>query len=62
MMKKNKNSSKRTSRQQQSFFLASLAASSCVFVWESMLDDISMVFAYYKEGATDPTFCTLVWG
>ncbi|KAM0034642.1 hypothetical protein Hdeb2414_s0015g00437251 [Helianthus debilis subsp. tardiflorus] len=32
------------------------------FVWESMPDDISMVFAYYKEGATDPAFCTLVWG
>ncbi|XP_072979404.1 translationally-controlled tumor protein homolog [Typha angustifolia] len=26
------------------------------FVGESMHDDGSMVFAYYKEGATDPTF------
>nr|GFA38936.1 translationally-controlled tumor protein homolog [Tanacetum cinerariifolium] len=26
------------------------------FVGESMHDDSSIVFAYYKEGATDPTF------
>ncbi|KAG6406475.1 translationally-controlled tumor protein homolog [Salvia hispanica] len=26
------------------------------FVGESMADDSSLVFAYYKEGATDPTF------
>jgi hypothetical protein len=26
------------------------------FVGESMHDDSSLVFAYYKEGATDPTF------
>ena len=26
------------------------------FVGESMKDDASLVFAYYKEGATDPTF------
>ncbi|KAF9604919.1 hypothetical protein IFM89_011286 [Coptis chinensis] len=26
------------------------------FVGESMHDDASMVFAYYREGATDPTF------
>ncbi|TJX46523.1 hypothetical protein E8P77_28830 [Soehngenia saccharolytica] len=26
------------------------------FVGESMQDDSSMVFAYYKDGATDPTF------
>ncbi|KAJ0740027.1 putative translationally controlled tumor protein [Helianthus annuus] len=26
------------------------------FVQESMHDDTSMVFAYFKEGATDPVF------
>lgn len=26
------------------------------FVGESMHDDGCLVFAYYKEGATDPTF------
>ena len=26
------------------------------FVGESMHDDGSLVFAYYKDGATDPTF------
>ena len=26
------------------------------FVGESMHDDACLVFAYYKEGATDPTF------
>ncbi|KAI3978973.1 hypothetical protein MKX01_016148 [Papaver californicum] len=26
------------------------------FVGESMHDDATMVFAYYKEGAADPTF------
>eukprot|EP00250_Pteridium_aquilinum_P001863 c12070_g1_i1 orf=265-768(+) len=26
------------------------------FVGESMKDDASLVFAYYKDGATDPTF------
>ena len=29
---------------------------SCSFVGESMHDDGCLVFAYYKEGATDPTF------
>ena len=28
----------------------------CSFVGESMHDDGCLVFAYYKEGATDPTF------
>ena len=28
----------------------------CSFVGESMHDDGSLVFAYYKDGATDPTF------
>ncbi|XP_047318573.1 translationally-controlled tumor protein homolog [Impatiens glandulifera] len=29
------------------------------FVGESMLDDATLVFAYYKDGATDPTFLYL---
>lgn len=28
----------------------------CSFVGESMHDDGALVFAYYKDGATDPTF------
>lgn len=32
------------------------------FVGESMHDDGMMVFAYYKEGATDPTFLYLALG
>ncbi|GAB2277446.1 hypothetical protein Dimus_012152 [Dionaea muscipula] len=32
------------------------------FVGESMHDDGSLVFAYYKEGATDPTFLYLSYG
>jgi hypothetical protein len=32
------------------------------FVGESMHDDGSLVFAYYKEGATDPTFIYLAYG
>nr|CAD1840059.1 unnamed protein product [Ananas comosus var. bracteatus] len=32
------------------------------FVGESMHDDGSLVFAYYKDGATDRTFCTLHMG
>lgn len=28
----------------------------CSFVGESMHDDSNIVFAYYKEGVTDPTF------
>ncbi|XP_038974062.1 translationally-controlled tumor protein homolog isoform X2 [Phoenix dactylifera] len=32
------------------------------FVGESMHDDSSMVFAYYKEGATDPTFLYFAYG
>ncbi|KAK9003249.1 hypothetical protein V6N11_060813 [Hibiscus sabdariffa] len=31
------------------------------FVGESMLDDGCVVFAYYKEGATDPTFLYLAY-
>ena len=32
------------------------------FVGESMADDCSIVFAYYKEGATEPTFLYLAPG
>ncbi|THU57164.1 hypothetical protein C4D60_Mb03t00630 [Musa balbisiana] len=32
------------------------------FVGESMHDDGSMVFAYYKDGATDPTFLYFACG
>lgn len=32
------------------------------FVGESMHDDSTMVFAYYKEGATDPTFLYFACG
>ncbi|XP_042057639.1 translationally-controlled tumor protein homolog [Salvia splendens] len=32
------------------------------FVGESMADDSSLVFAYYKEGATDPTFLYFAHG
>ncbi|PIA61428.1 hypothetical protein AQUCO_00300740v1 [Aquilegia coerulea] len=32
------------------------------FVGESMSDDSSLVFAYYKDGATDPTFLYFAHG
>lgn len=32
------------------------------FVGESMQDDGAMVFAYYKDGAIDPTFLYLAYG
>ncbi|KAL0413003.1 UNVERIFIED_CONTAM: Translationally-controlled tumor protein [Sesamum radiatum] len=32
------------------------------FVGESMHDDGTIVFAYYKDGATDPTFLYLAYG
>ncbi|KAJ6796096.1 putative translationally-controlled tumor protein-like protein [Iris pallida] len=32
------------------------------FVGESMHDDSSLVFAYYKDGATDPTFLYFAYG
>ncbi|RRT74949.1 hypothetical protein B296_00004736 [Ensete ventricosum] len=32
------------------------------FVGESMHDDGSMVFAYYKDGAVDPTFIYFAYG
>lgn len=34
----------------------------CSFVGESMHDDGTMVFAYYKDGATDPTFLYFAHG
>lgn len=34
----------------------------CSFVGESMHDDGGLVFAYYKEGATDPTFIYFAHG
>lgn len=34
----------------------------CSFVGESMGDDAALVFAYYKEGATDPTFIYFAHG
>ncbi|PSS29077.1 Translationally-controlled tumor protein [Actinidia chinensis var. chinensis] len=37
-------------------FLLSKLSDLQFFVGESMHDDATMVFAYYKEGATDPTF------
>ncbi|KAF8017224.1 hypothetical protein BT93_H2423 [Corymbia citriodora subsp. variegata] len=37
-------------------FLLSKLSDLQFFVGESMHDDASLVFAYYKEGATDPTF------
>ncbi|KAK9292707.1 hypothetical protein L1049_020686 [Liquidambar formosana] len=37
-------------------FLLSKLSDLQFFVGESMHDDGSIVFAYYKEGATDPTF------
>jgi hypothetical protein len=32
----------------------------CNFVGENMKDDSSIVFAYYKEGKTNPTFLYFV--
>ncbi|KAF5752201.1 translationally controlled tumor protein [Tripterygium wilfordii] len=37
-------------------FLLSKLSDLQFFVGESMHDDATLVFAYYKEGATDPTF------
>ncbi|KVI11796.1 Mss4-like protein [Cynara cardunculus var. scolymus] len=43
-------------------FLLSKLGDLQFFVGESMHDDGTMVFAYYKEGATDPTFLYLAYG
>lgn len=34
----------------------------CSFVGEGMHDDATVVFAYYKEGSTDPTFIYIAYG
>lgn len=36
--------------------LIELKSFMCSFVGESMGDDACLVFAYYKDGAADPTF------
>ncbi|XP_072967195.1 translationally-controlled tumor protein homolog [Typha angustifolia] len=43
-------------------FLLSKLSDLQFFVGESMHDDGSLVFAYYKEGATDPTFLYFAYG
>ena len=43
-------------------FLLSKLSDLQFFVGESMADDSALVFAYYKEGATDPTFLYLAPG
>ncbi|XP_042375547.1 translationally-controlled tumor protein homolog [Zingiber officinale] len=48
--------------EQATKFLLSKLSDLQFFVGESMRDDNSFVFAYYKEGATDPTFLYLASG
>ncbi|GMY21749.1 translationally-controlled tumor protein homolog [Fagus crenata] len=43
-------------------FLLSKLSDLQFFVGESMHDDGVLVFAYYKEGATDPTFIYFAYG
>ncbi|KAL6532477.1 hypothetical protein OROGR_014447 [Orobanche gracilis] len=43
-------------------FLISKIADLQFFVGESMHDDSTVVFAYYKDGATDPTFLYFAHG
>lgn len=43
-------------------YLLSMLSDLQFFVGESLHDDGSIVFAYYKEGATDPTFLYLAPG
>ncbi|KAL6953948.1 hypothetical protein U1Q18_042905, partial [Sarracenia purpurea var. burkii] len=43
-------------------FLLSKLSDLQFFVGESMHDDSTMVFAYYKDGATDPTFLYFAHG
>ena len=43
-------------------FLISKLSDLQFFVGESMKDDAGLVFAYYKEGATDPTFLYFPYG
>ena len=42
-------------------FLLSKLTDLQFFVGESMHDDGTLVFAYYKDGATDPTFLYLAY-
>ncbi|VVA93170.1 unnamed protein product [Arabis nemorensis] len=48
--------------QSATMFLKSKLEDLQFFVGESMGDEGSLVFAYYKEGATDPTFLYLAYG
>ncbi|PKU61058.1 Translationally-controlled tumor protein like [Dendrobium catenatum] len=43
-------------------FLLSKLSNLQFFMGESMHDDGGLVFAYYKEGATDPTFLYFAYG
>lgn len=43
-------------------FLLSKLSDLQFFVGESMQDDAGLVLAYYKEGATDPTFLYFAYG
>lgn len=43
-------------------FLLSKLSDLQFFVGESMQDDAGLVLAYYKEGATDPTFMYFAYG
>nr|GMD79103.1 translationally-controlled tumor protein homolog [Ipomoea batatas]GMD80608.1 translationally-controlled tumor protein homolog [Ipomoea batatas]GME01962.1 translationally-controlled tumor protein homolog [Ipomoea batatas] len=43
-------------------FLLSKLSDLQFFVGESMADDSTLVFAYYKDGATDPTFLYFAHG
>ncbi|KAL6519822.1 hypothetical protein OROMI_032716 [Orobanche minor] len=43
-------------------FLMSMIADLQFFVGESMHDDSTLVFAYYKDGAADPTFLYFAHG
>ncbi|MFS7943005.1 putative translationally controlled tumor protein [Helianthus anomalus] len=69
MMIRNKNITPKLDEKKQEFFKKNIEAATKFllgklsslqfFVQESMHDDTSMVFAYYKEGATDPVFFVL---
>ncbi|XWS58156.1 hypothetical protein CRYUN_Cryun08bG0010600 [Craigia yunnanensis] len=44
------------------FLLSKIKDFQLYFVGEGMHDDGSLVFAYYREGATDPTFLYFAYG
>ncbi|CAL9781831.1 unnamed protein product [Musa acuminata subsp. burmannicoides] len=48
--------------EQATKILLSMLSDLQFFVGESLHDNGSMIFAYYKEGATDPTFLYLAVG